>query len=291
MKIRHVVNFVVIVIFLTLLTSNVFAQKNKKPNAPVKSTTFKSEKIEFGVGGTISVVGAPNGSIQIEGWNKNEVEISAEIIVEAANERDLKWISSVCGFTLDDSLSHIRLTSVGTHDKKYLKKVAKKFPKRLRGAPYRINYKIKVPVYSDLEITGGRGDLNLSAVEGTMRINYLESNAKLHLTGGTVQVTIGKGNVDVTVAKRSWRGRFAEIQVAIGTLNVWLPKNLDANLTAKVLRTGKISNSYKLLKPMRKTKFSEKGMKAKAGNGGAELSFTVGDGMLKISDFEKIAKK
>ena len=42
---------------------------------------------------------------------------------------------------------------------------------------------------------------------------------------------------------------------------------------------------------MRRTKFTDKGMTAKAGNGGADLSFTIGDGILTIGDFEKIAKK
>jgi len=41
---------------------------------------------------------------------------------------------------------------------------------------------------------------------------------------------------------------------------------------------------------MRKTKFTDKDMHAKAGSGGAELSFTIGDGVLKIADFEKPAE-
>ncbi len=291
MKIKNTKYFAIYALLLGLLASNVFAQKNKKPSELIKRTTFKSETIEFGSGGTISITGAPLGSIQVDGWSKNEVEIKAEIEVMAATEADLKRIAAVCGFALEDSMSQLRITSVGTHDRKYLRKVDRKFPKRLRGAPYKIDYKIKVPHYSDLVIDGGRGDLNLSMVEGTMRIKYLEANAKMHLIGGTIQATIGAGNVDVTVATRSWRGRFAEIQVARGDMNVWLPKNLHANLTARVLRTGKIDNTYKTLKPKRRTKFSDNLMAATAGNGGAELLFTVGDGNLKIGDFEKIAKK
>lgn len=280
-----------LVLFLSLLSIGLFAQEPGSTKGSITTTKYKTEKIEFGSGGTVSIVGSPVGSVEIEGWNKAEVEISAEIVVSAANEEDLKRISDVCGFLIEDSMSHIRITSVGTNDSKYLKSVDKNFPKRLRGAPFAVNYKIKVPNYTDLEIDGGTGDLALSNVEGTMRIKYLESNAKLNLIGGTVQATIGKGNVDVTISARSWRGRFAEIQVASGDMNVWLPQNLNANLTAKILRTGKIDNSYKMLKPQRKMEFSDSTIQAKAGSGGAELSFTVGDGILKIGDFEKIAKK
>ena len=290
MKLNKLFKPTIAILFVAFLSISIFAQKQKASKALLKQTKFKTEKIDFGAGGTITVTGAPSGSIQIEGWKKNEVEITAEIIVEAANEKDLNMIAAVCGFAIEDSLSQLRITSVGTHDKKYLKKVAKKFPKRLRRAPFRINYKIKVPIFSDLVIDGGQGDLNLSMVEGTMRINFLKSDAKLNLIGGTVQATIGVGNVDVTIATRSWRGRFAEIQVASGNLNVWLPQNLHANFTAKVLRTGKISNAYKLLKPKRRTKFTDKEITAKAGNGGADLSFTVGDGLLKIGNIKPSAK-
>ncbi|MCB1025120.1 MAG: hypothetical protein KDB79_12055 [Acidobacteria bacterium] len=288
---KHFIRFVVIGLIFGVLTVNTFAQKEKQPAKLIKSTKFKTETIEFGSGGTISIIGAPEGSIEIEGWNRPEVEITAEIEVQAANEGDLKLLAAVSGFLIEDSMSHISISSVGSNDKKYLKSVNKKFPKRLRDSPFRINYKIKVPSYSDLEIDGGRGDLTLSMVEGVMRIKCLESNANLNLIGGTVQATIGAGDVNVTIASRSWRGRFAEIQVAAGSLNVWLPQNLNANFSAKVLRTGKIDNSYDALKPTRKMPFTDTSIIAKAGNGGAELSFTVGDGLLKIGGSEKIAKK
>ena len=290
MNYKNLLKFVVLSLFLTVFSTNLFAQKADK-NAPlITRTKHTSETVEFGSGGTISVTGAPLGSVEIEGWNKPEVEISAEIIVQAKNEVDLDKLAAVCGFMLEDGMSHLRIKSVGTNDKKYLKRVMKKFPKRLRGTPYTVNYKIKAPSFSDLIIDGGHGDLKVSAVEGTMRISFVKSNAKLNLIGGTVQATIGSGDVDVTVATRSWRGRYADVKVLQGNLNVWLPQNLHANLNASVLRTGKIDNSYKLLKPIRKTKFTEKDMHAKAGNGGAELSFTIGDGVLKIADFEKPAE-
>ena len=291
MKLSNLFKLLLFVLFTSLLSINIVAQKKSSNNQLIKRTKFKSEKIEFGSGGTVTVTGAPIGSIEIEGWNNAEVEITAEIEVSASNEADLERIAAVCGFMIDDSMSHLRIISVGTHDKKYLKSIDKKFPKRLRGTPFAVNYKIKVPRYTDLVIDGGRGDLKLSQVEGTMRIGYIQSNAKLNLIGGTVQATIGSGSVDVTVATRSWRGRFAEIKLIKGDMNVWLPQNLHANLLAKVLRAGKIDNSYKMLKPMRKHKFSDNVMRAKAGNGGAELLFTVGDGMMKIGSFEKIAKK
>ena len=267
---------------ILLLSMPIFAQT--KPL--LKRTTYKTEKIDFGAGGTVSIIGAPHGSISIEGWQKNEVEISADIEVQAETEADLALLAQINSFVLDENFGHITVQSVGAYDKKYLKGVAKKFPKNLLAMPFRIDYRIKVPSYCDLEINGGHGDLNLSDVEGTMRINVLETNAKLNLVGGTIVATFGSGTVDVAIPTRGWRGRSADIQLASGTMNVTLPPNLSAEIDAKVLRNGQIENSYKTLKPRDRTKFSAKLIAAKAGSGGVGLSFTVGDGTLKFSGIE-----
>lgn len=255
--------------------------------ALIKRTNYKTETVEFGVGGTVSIIGAPSGSIKIEGWQKNEVEISAEVEMQAETEADLAELAKVNGFVIDNDFGHIRITSIGTHDKTYMKRVAKKFPKNLLALPFKIDYVIKVPVYSDINIDGGRGDLGLSNVEGAIRVNYLESNAALNLIGGSISVTIGKGNVAVVVPNRSWRGRSIDVQVALGTLNVQLPINLNANVTAQILRTGEITNALTNIKPLNRSKFTEKLISAKAGNGGAPLSFTVGDGTMKLLETEK----
>lgn len=271
----------VVSFILLLLSSSVFAQ-----NKPlIKRTTYKNENIKFGAGGTISIVGAPVGSITVEGWRKNEIEIQADIEVEADNESDLALLAQIDGFVLDEDFGHVRVISVGTHDRDYLKRVAKKFPKRLLDKPFKINYRLKVPVYSDLEINGGRGDLKLAGVEGAMQIRVLDGNGEFSLTGGSLNAVFGGGNVNVKINSRSWRGRSVDFQVAAGTLNVLLPVNMNADIDAAVLRTGKIENSVDALKPRDKAKFTERAMTARVGSGGATFGFTVGDGTLKIGNW------
>jgi hypothetical protein len=149
--------------------------------------------------------------------------------------------------------------------------------------PYRIDYVISVPRYSDLEIDGGKGDLHISGVEGGMKINFLESSANVEVIGGNTVITIENGILDVAFGTRGWRARTASVQVGKGDLNVWLPSTLSAEIDAIVLRTGTIDNSIPNLKPRdRKVAFTEKSIIAKAGGGGPSLKFTVGDGKLKL---------
>lgn len=251
----------------------------------VKRTTYKSEKIDFGMGGTVTIVGAPVGSVTIEGWQKNEIEVQAEIEIQAGTEADLAQLAQVNGFVLDEDFGHARIVSIGTHDRDYMKRANKKFPKHLLGMPFKIDFRIKVPIFCDLEINGGRGDLTLSKVEGAMMIKFLESNAKMDLVGGSIDATFGSGNVDVKINKPSWRGRMLNVALSNGVLNVQFPPNMSADLDASILKTGKIESSLENLKPRERAKFSEKSIVARAGNGGALLSFTVGDGGLKLSSW------
>jgi hypothetical protein len=276
MKIRHA--------FLMAMVLSAFslAALAQTPTL-LKRTTYKTDRLDFGVGGTVSVTGAPVGSIRIEGWRNREIEISAEIQLQAGTEADIAILSEITTFVLEESVGRVEITSVGAHDKALVKKLGKKFAKQLGGLPFRIDYVIKVPQYCDLVINGGRGDLSVAGIDGTFLLNYLETNAKLDLKGGSVTGVFGKGTVDLTVPSPSWRGRFADVQLASGDMNIHLPNGMNAELDASILRTGKIENTYSGLKPrVRKAEFTDKSIVAKSGNGGIPLKFTVGEGTLKI---------
>lgn len=256
--------------------------------AAIKRTTYKADRIPFGVGGTLAVVGAPQGSIMVEGWTKNEVEINAEIEIQATNEADLAKLSAVTGFLTEESLGRTGIISIGPNDKKSLKKIDKKFPKHLIGVPFKISYVIKVPRYTDLQIDGGKGDLSISGVEGTLRINLIDGTSTIDLVGGSLLGTFGSGTVNITIPTRSWRGRFAEVNLAKGEMNVNLPFGLNAEFDASILRTGKIENLFSSFTPRdRKGEFTERSIVAKTGTGSVSLKFTVGDGTMTINEINK----
>ena len=266
--------------FLIIAAISMAAQTTPRS---LKRTITKTDRFDFGAGGTVAITGAPNGSIRVEGSAKNEIEITAVIEIEAATEADLARLAAVTTFTTDESASRTSVISVGTHDKAAIKKLAKKFPKNLFGLPFRIDYVIHVPRYSDLEIDGGKGDLSITGVEGSLRVNFLETNAKIEIIGGSTTVIIGRGTVDVALGVRGWKGRAASVQVATGNLTVRLPSSASAEIDALILRTGAIENLIPDLKPRdRKVAFTDKAIFAKAGVGGVPLKFTVGDGILKM---------
>ncbi|HKE57071.1 MAG TPA: hypothetical protein VKB46_10225 [Pyrinomonadaceae bacterium] len=286
MPIRKIVAFTSLPILLSfLLASPLLAlQKNKTPVVLGPLLTRKSTKHEvrrFGYGGTLTIVGAPKGSITVEGWQRNEVDLTADIELQAESEADLDRLATVNGFAFDEDPIHLSVLTTGTHDRAYMKKVAKNFPKNLLNLPWKIDYKLKVPTSTDIEINGGHGPLNVAGVEGALRINATEGDALLSLTGGSVSVTVAAGNVKLLIPVRSWRGSGAEVRLAAGILSVEMPAGFNGDIDADILRTGKIESTLEL-ESREKPGITEKIVRARAGAGGATFRFTVGDGLISL---------
>ena len=266
------------------LHAPVAAQKDKKTiqlGPLLTRTTTRHDSRRLGYGGAVTIVGAPAGSITIEGWQRSEVDISAEVELRAPSAQDLDLLAAIDTFLIDEDANHIRIIAIGTHDKKFMKQ-AKNFPKYLIGLPWKVDYHLKVPAMCDLAIDAGNGPIKVSGVEGSIRINALESDADLALTGSDVAVIIQKGTVNFSIPARAWHGLRAEIKLASGNLNVDLMPGFNGDINAEVLRTGEVKNLFPGLEPRERNSIGPRSVRARAGSGGAMLTFTVGDGTIQM---------
>ena len=267
-----------------LVSVSASAQKNnKEPTGPLLTrTATRHEAYRLPPGGTLTLSAAPAGSIIIEGWQQNAVDIAATIELQGPSAQALDQLALVNTFGVDVDSDHIRILTSGTHDREFMKRVAKNFPKALIGLPWKIDYHIKVPALTDMEIDAGNGPIALSGVEGALRLNALHSDANLSLTGGLASVLIQSGTINLAIPARGWHGLGAEIKMASGNLNIDLMPGFSGDINADVLRLGEIKNTYAGLQPRGGSSLAARSISARAGSGGATLSFTVGDGTIVI---------
>jgi hypothetical protein len=265
-------------------------QASDKKNVPapqptnlLKRTTVRHDTRRLGFGGSVVLYGAPEGSITVEGWTKGEIEITAEVEQSASTEEDLTRLSAINTLAVVEDLNHIEITTVGTHDRKYLKRVARDLPKNLLTMPWKIDYHLRVPASVDLDIYAGRGALNVNGVEGAIHIKGGEGASTFTFLGGDVDATLIGGPVMLRIPARNWRGHGISVRVASGDLTVELPSGFSGDINAEVLRAGRIENTYAGLAPRERTQPNEHQLQGRAGQGGAFLSFTVGDGTLRIT--------
>ena len=261
----------------------VFSQKPVVPDLQLLTrTSTRSETRRFHYGGTVTLIAAPRGSVTVEGWARNEVELTANIELKGPTEADLDQLAGVNNFVFDEDMNHLSILTTGTHDRAYMKRAAKNFPKRLLNLPWKIDYRLRVPVNTDLEVNAGHGEVKLSGVEGALRVSATESDTALTLTGGTISTTVTAGSITLSIPARSWRGSGADIRIASGTINVDLQPGFSGDIDAEILRTGKIVSTYEGLASREKPGITERTVRARAGAGGPFFRFTVGDGTVNI---------
>ncbi len=274
------------ILFISILLSfagPVFAQKPVAAEIQLLTrTTRRQETRRFSYGGTVTLIAAPRGNVTVEGWPRNEVELTADIELKGPTEADLDQLATVNSFVFDEDLNHLSVLTTGTHDRAYMKKAAKNFPKTLLNLPWKIDYRLRVPINTDLEVNAGHGTLKLSGVEGALRLSAIEGDTSLSLTGGTVTTTVAAGSITLNIPARSWRGAGADIRIASGTINVDLQPGFSGDIDAEVLRTGKIVNTFEGLASREKPGITERTVRGRAGAGGAYFKFTVGDGVVNI---------
>jgi hypothetical protein len=275
-----------VLLFISIVLLFVSPASSQKTVAPeiqlLTRTSTRRESARFSYGGTVTLIAAPRGSVTVEGWQRNEVELTANIELKAPTEADLDQLATVNTFVFDEDLNHISVLTTGTHDRAFMKRSAKNFPKKLLNLPWKIDYRLRVPINTDLEVNAGHGEVKLSGVEGALRISATESDTALTLTGGTVSTTVTAGSVTIAIPARSWRGAGADIRIASGTINVDLQPGFSGDIDAEVLRTGKIVSTYEGLASREKPGITERTVRARAGSGGAYFKFTVGDGIVNI---------
>ncbi|MGZ8846753.1 MAG: hypothetical protein ACXW3C_09845 [Pyrinomonadaceae bacterium] len=280
-------------LFISFPAPRAVAQKEKKEiTGPlITRTTVRHETVRLPFGGTLTVSGPPAGSIIIEGWQRSEVDITASTELQAPSAPDLDLLAAVNTFIVDEDSNHIRILTSGTHDRAFMKRTAKNFPKTLIGLPWKIDYHIKVPALTDLVVDAGNGPISLSGVEGALRLNALSTEANLSLTGGLVSVLFQTGKLNLRIPARGWHGLGAEFKMASGQLTVELIPGFSADINASVMRFGEIKSSFAELQPRERGGISARSMRARAGSGGATLEFTVGDGTIEIKQLAESSRQ
>src|ERR1051326_1581772 len=123
-------NTLLLVALLFATASQGFSQNTGAPDVQLLTrTSQRHETRRFSYGGTVTLIAAPRGSVTIEGWTRNEVELTADIEIQGPTEADLNELAKVNNFVFDEDLNHLTTPPTGTHDRRFMKQSAKNFPK------------------------------------------------------------------------------------------------------------------------------------------------------------------
>lgn len=228
--------------------------------APCLATTNKDfhQSYPLAAGGSFELQNV-NGPVEIQGWDKNEVQIDA-IKIAKEKESDIDRVS----IEVDAKLNDVTVT---TH-----------YPQN-EGVEVAVVYTVHVPHSARVE--------HLTTVNGTLKVAGVESVADLHTVNGNIEVYEGGGGVHAHTTNgnvhlellHSLDEKGMTAETTNGSVLLAVPQTMQANLEARSLN----GSFYSELPLALESTLRPREMRGKFGKGGAPIRLNTVNGGIRIA--------
>ncbi len=208
-------------------------------------------------GGTFELQNV-NGTVEVQGWDRNEVEVHA---VKTAKQRetDLERVS----IEVDARPNAVSITT--------------RYPQN-EGVEVAVEYTIRVPHGARVE--------HIGTVNGTLRISGLENVEDLHTVNGDIEVFEAGGNVHAHTTNGNVHLELAHApdksgaiaETTNGSLVLAVPADLEAELEARCLN----GNFYSELPITVESSQRPREVHGKLGRGGAPIHLRTVNGGIRL---------
>jgi hypothetical protein len=272
--------------------------------------------------GTKMMVSNQNGKIEIETWDKNEVEVFAvigsdksmkevtKVKIEVSVDKNIEIATRYSGKEAEESKGKENEFGVWSFIKWVLKG-------EYSGHKIAVDYEIKIPDYifvSEVETSNGKIGLNgtkgpseLNTTNGKIKVENVESDIKAHSTNGTIEienvngfVTAGTTNGKIRVKSEGVKELTTtngsieadiktieediEISTTNGSINLAVPSSLNANLELSTTN-GEVNLEDVTLEDI--SRHQKNYIKGKMGKGGSKVNASTTNGSIKVRKLQK----
>lgn len=172
-----------VISILILASLSIFAEKHKKIEKSFSSENMKEVMVENSY-----------GKIEIEQWDKNEIEIKVDIKADARNEQkviDLLDKIHISFVQKSDYISVVTGFSENFSIKNFTNKI-------FSGGTLSIDYIIYMPKNMALKLTNERGDVIINDFVGQLGVDLKYGDLKIEkaLSASNLSVTFGKVEIE-----------------------------------------------------------------------------------------------
>src|SRR5947209_8734088 len=189
---RAVLSLFALTVLLFYLSTDAFAQKSVTRKYPAQ----KNVRIE---------VKNISGTITVESWNKNEIQVKAEIYSPDANFTPEQ---SDCCFGID---------------------VVRDNRGRMVGD---INFRVRVPANSTVNIETKRGNISINNIRGDMVRAHVSTSGDVELMGLRANQVIAESGIGNIVFDGELTGGTYTFKSLSGDINIRIPVNSSFSLVA-----------------------------------------------------------
>lgn len=199
-----------------------------------------------------------NGPVEVQGWDKNEIEIHA-VKMAKENEADIERVSIEIAAKPEE-------VSVVT-----------RYPQN-EGVEVAVSYVVHVPHSARIEHLGTvNGTLRVAGVDSVEDLHTVNGNIEVYEGGGSVHAHTTNGNVHLELLRLvDAKGMSAE--TTNGSLLLALPSGTQANLEARSMN----GSFYSELPVSFESAMRQRETRGKLGNGGAPIRLNTINGGIRI---------
>jgi hypothetical protein len=199
-----------------------------------------------------------NGSVQVEGWERNEVEIRALKTTEG-DDTDLDRVK----IEVDSARDGVAVRT--------------RYP-RDAGVPVVVDYQIRVPYHVLLsDITTVNGSVSIRGVEGTGEIHAVNGNVEVTDSAGRFGAHTTNGNIDLELTKLDDGGPMV-LETINGTVILALPPDARGEVRARSMN-GDFNSE---LPTMMQSAYGGRGFHGLLGTGGGAITLRTVNGAIRI---------
>ena len=199
-----------------------------------------------------------NGTVDVQGWDRNEVEIHA---VKTAKQKE----------------SDLERVSIDVDARPDAVSIATRYPQN-EGVEVAVEYTIHVPHSAHVERVGTiNGTLRISGIESVENLQTVNGNIEVYESGGNIHAHTTNGNVHLELAHVGDKNG-AVAETTNGSLVLAVPSNTQADLEARCLN----GNFYSELPMKMESTQRPREIHGKLGNGGASIHLRTVNGGIRL---------
>ncbi len=240
-------------------------------------STFTKEfrkAVDFPSDGDIFVKNR-NGKIIVTSWEKEKIEVYAEVEIKNRSRREIEDILEKIDISINKKGDRVHIET------DLPEKSQNSIWNWIFGAnnPVVVNYMIKVPRKSNLNLKSTNGRIEVENVIGRTNLATTNGSIEAAQMGGILDAHTTNGSIRTTMIEFT-RSDYIDIKTTNGSIRLTLPSNIKADVDASTVN-GSISTDF----PMTiQGKFIGKKLNGDINGGGGKIHLKTINGSISIHD-------
>ncbi len=210
-------------------------------------------------GRTLRVDGGGNGGVEIDGWDRDSVDVQANIGVTASTDEEAREIARGVTVAFKDGA----LVADG--------------PATRRRSSWWVSFEIRVPRATNLEVETSNGPLGVAGVRGRMELRTSNGPLTLSDVGGDVRGRTSNGPLYVTLSGKSWEGEGLDASTSNGPATLIIPDGYAAHLV-----TGTVNGPIRVDFPVTVQGRIDRRIETDIGGGGKTVRVVTTNGPVEV---------